>query len=130
MVVLSHVSSSLPGCAILVVLFIILITPTPCPTHIELHFCITAAAFHAELLKLGQHPQKLPLALVHEDALVELHLFWQAPKGDVDVLDWETGKQASAGVNANGMPEPVMVGCRVVHPHGSSSPASVSSATQ
>lgn len=58
-----------------------------CPTHIELHLCVAVAALYTELLKLGQHPQQLPLALVHEDAPVELHLFGQAPQGDVDVLD-------------------------------------------
>lgn len=57
------------------------------PTHVELHFCVMAAVFQTELPELGQHPQKLPLALVHEEGLVELHLFRQAPQGDVDVLD-------------------------------------------
>lgn len=70
-----------------VVLVFNLPTSAPCPTHVELHFCIAVAAFDTELPKLGQHSQKLPLALVHEDALVELHLFWQAPQGDVNVLD-------------------------------------------
>lgn len=60
--------------------------PSPCPTHVELHFRVTVAAFH-ELPKLGQHPQQLPLALVHEDTLVGLDLFRQAPQGYVDVLD-------------------------------------------
>ena len=50
-----------------------------CPTHIELHLCVAVTAFYTELLELGQHPQQLPLALVHEDAPVELHLFRQAP---------------------------------------------------
>lgn len=79
-------SLSLPGCDGLVVLFV-LPTSAPCPTHVELHFCIIVAAFHTELPKLGQHPQKLPLALVHEDALVKLHPFRRAPQRDVDVLD-------------------------------------------
>ena len=70
-----------------VTLFIVLPTSASCPTHIELHLCVTVAAFYTELLKLAQHPQQLPLALVHEDAPVQFHLFRQAPQGDVDVLD-------------------------------------------
>lgn len=56
-------------------------------THVELHFRVAVAALYAELPKLGEHPEKFPLALVHEDALIRLHLFWRAPQRDVDVLN-------------------------------------------
>lgn len=57
------------------------------PTHVELHFRIAVTGFYTELLKFGEHPQQLPLALIYEDALVRPHFFWCSPQGNVDVLD-------------------------------------------
>lgn len=40
--------------------------------YVELHLSVAVAALDAELLEVGEDIEQLPLALVHEDAPIEL----------------------------------------------------------
>lgn len=53
----------------------------------ELHLCVIVVIVHTEALVFGQDVQQLPLALVHEDALVLPQLLGGPHQGDVNVVD-------------------------------------------
>lgn len=56
----------------------------------ELHFSVILCVVHAEVLVLGQHMKQLPLALVHEDALVLTEILGVSHQGDVDVINYKS----------------------------------------
>lgn len=56
--------------------------------YVELHLGVAVAALDAELLEAAEDVEQLPLALVHEDAPVELDQLRLPPQREVDVTNW------------------------------------------
>jgi len=56
--------------------------------YVELNLGVAVAAVDAELLEVTEDIEQLPLALVHEDAAVELDQLRLPPQREVDVADW------------------------------------------
>ena len=61
----------------------------------ELHLGVVVVVVQAEGLVGGQHVEQLPLALVHEQAVVFLQLLGAPHQRDVDVFDCSVAAQGS-----------------------------------
>lgn len=68
----------------------------------ELHLSVIVIIVHAEALVFGQYVEQLPLALVHEDALVLPELLGAPHQGDVNVINCRSNKMMGAVPNSNG----------------------------
>lgn len=68
----------------------------------ELHLGVIVIIIHAEALVFGQYVEQLPLALVHEDALVLPELLGAPHQGDVNVINCRSNKMMGAVRNSHG----------------------------
>lgn len=67
-------------------------------SYVELHLCVIVVIVHTEALVFGQDVQQLPLALVHEDALVLPQLLGAPHQGDVNVVDCGSNRATEGNV--------------------------------
>lgn len=68
--------------------------------YIELHLSVAVTALDTELLEVAEDIEQLPLALVHEDASVELDELRLTPQREVDITNWGAERGENWGYSA------------------------------